>query len=351
MLKSFIVLDVELGSYVTDWGNIEEIKDVLLAKTTLFTGELNITVQNSLGQFSPENPGSLIYGRNIYNISCSVSFDCASVFQVYLKDVQFDRPSRTAVFVIQNVFTLPADSVLPNLTLTGVSPADAMLEAINSVGLLGLTDVRSFLSAGVGATAAGASVNVVTSAQNQISLLDFLQQMAELSSISVFVDGGLIRARLYQGYQGSGSNLKQSIDATFVRDFGQRSTAYDAFNNKITVKYGANSSFSANDVVSQGLTKVTREFVFSTNTGGLIGVPDLVSAQYFAQLALSRSSKPPTTISLTADKEFLTGITLGDRFPVSEPNWFGSIPRAFELIETHRDPSDLSIAMTLRGVD
>lgn len=348
MLKSFKASDVELGSYVTDWAEIEEIKEVLLAKATLFVGELSLTTSNNLAQFSPEKSGSLFYGRALYNIPVSIAFDGVTAFSGYLKDIVPDHRNRTAKFVMHNVLTIPADSIVPPMTVSSVNPGSAILNLIKSVGLEGLADVPSILAAGGPALAAGATIDLNIEDGSSVSLLSILQQISDLCSISVFVRRGLIRARAFRPYQGHGAGLRQLIDATSAREFKERVSAYDNFNNKVTVAYAAGLSFSVSDPVSIAATKVTREYPFSTVSGTLVAVPDLTSAKFFASQALQRMCPSPTVITLEAGEEFLDA-DVGDRFPVTAENW-GYVRAPFEAIEVHRSAEQLGVQMSLRSL-
>ncbi len=348
MVKSFQVSGVELAAYVTNWAPIEEIKEVLLARTTLFTGELSITTSNVGGRFSPEKIGSLLYGRQFLNIPCSVGADGETVFNGFLKDVQCDHAARTATFIMQNILSKPADSILPAVTLTAVNPGAAMLSLIELVGLTSLVDVNSFIVAGGPALAAGASISVLIDNGSNVSLLNMLQQISDLASIAVFVHNGILRAQAVTTYQGSEANLRQLISDSTTRNFKQRKTAYSNFNNSVTVLYGASSKYTITDPVSIGLTGIERNIPYSTQNGSQISVPDLVSAQFLAGQVLQRSSPAPVVISLDVGKNML-GMKIGDRFPVTADNW-GFNRKAFELIETHASLLEEGSELVLRSL-
>lgn len=348
MVKSFVVSGVELAAYVVNWAPIEEIKEVLLARTTLFTGELSITTSNLGGRFSPEKSGSLLFGRKILNIACSVSVDGQTVFNGFLKDVQCDHKARTATFVMQNILSKPADSILPAVTLTEVNPGAAMVTLIDLVGMVGMIDVNSFIVAGGPALSEDATISVTIEDGANVSLLNMLQQIADLCSIAVFVHNGILRAQAVATYQGSEANLRQLISSATARDFKVRSSAYSNFNNSVTVLYGVSSSYTVTDPVSIGLTGIERNVPFSTQNGAQLSVPDLASAKFFAGQVLQRSSAVPTVISINMGKSFM-GVKIGDRFPITVADW-GFNRKAFELIETHASMVEEGSELVLRSL-
>jgi hypothetical protein len=349
MLKSLIVLGVELGPYVINWAQIEQVKEVLLARTTLFTGELEINLSNARGQFSPEKRGSLFFGKNLFNIDAVIRVDGRVAFQGLLKDPKVNHGDRTVTLVMQNIMSKPADSILPALTISAGNPASVMLEAMALGGLLDLVDVGSFLAAGAPSREAGAVIDVNIAAGSNVSVLNLLQQISDLASISVFVNAGLIQAKAVTTYPGGESGLRQELNADVVRDFKERNTASDNFNNEVVVYYGGSQeSYTARDERSIGITKITRTLPFATLTGSLVAVPDLASAVYFAATALARASTPPVVVTLEVGKEFIQA-NIGDRFPVTASNW-GMVRKPFELIEKHLSLMSESVDMTLRSI-
>lgn len=348
MLRSFLVSGVELASYVTDWANISETKEVLLAKATLFTGELELVLANPDGRFSPDKEGSLFYGRNVFNIEAQVLADGRTVFQGFLKDVVPSSQSKTATFRLENIFSKPAETIVPEMSESSVNPVAAMIAMIKEAGLEDLADIPSFLAAAGPSQAAGATIDLDIQPGSNLTLLNGLQQLSELASVAVFVRGGFIRARAFVPYQGSEAGLRQELGPAQVRTFRERTTAYTNFNNRVVVNYGASSKLELQDSVSIGLTKVTRTFEFNTAEGQPISVPDLVSARFFGQTYLARASTPPTVVVLEVGEDLLD-VEIGDRFPVTCPNW-GMVRKAFELIDTDRELQFGAAGLTLRSL-
>ena len=349
MLKSFNLGGTELAPFVVTWADIEQVKEVLLAKTTLLAGELNIECSNINGQFSPENQGSLFYGRNLFNTEAYIRLDGQLIFTGYLKSIDCDSDKKTASFKMQDILTIPADGVLPPQTLTGVDPMSAALALFNSMNLLYLVDVPSFLSAGINSTANGATVNVVISGNKGDSLLSVLDSLSDLSSVSIYVQNGLIRAKPFT-ISGSGfAGLKQPITPANVRSFGKRTTNWDIFNNSVTVGYGSSLIWTLTDPVSIAVTGITRNYAFSTgDSSEILSVPNISSAQYFATQYLARAETPPITIDVTCGQEFMENV-IGDRFPVTCPNW-GYVSAPFELIETHHQVTQNQVQMVLKNL-
>lgn len=339
----------QLAQYVVDWASIEQVKEVLLAESTLFTGELSLELSNANGQFSPEKKGSLLYGRALYNLLCELTFDGDTVFQGYLRDVPCDKANRTATFVMQNVLGKPAETILPPLTLSGVSPGAAIVEAIYACGLQQYVNVGSIMAASSGAIAAGATVGVNIAAGSNTSLLAFLQQLENISSISLFTKNGLITGKVFKPYPGNGASLKQPIGPAQMRDFTRREGAWQAYNNQVTMTWGSEQVWVSQDQADVGQTHNVRNYPLDVQSGSVVSVENQASAAYFSQLIVQRCSPMPVTFTCTAGKPFLD-VQVGDRFPVTELTNWGFNKKAFELIESQIKAQEESISLTLRSV-
>ena len=112
MPRSYKVMGQELAPFVTDWGQVEEIKEVNLAVSTLFMGTHDITLANDTGQFSPMKAKGLFNGRSMQLKQADLSLDGTNLFSGLIRNVSPDSASRTVKISAENVFTRPANSAI-----------------------------------------------------------------------------------------------------------------------------------------------------------------------------------------------------------------------------------------------
>ena len=333
MPRSFKVFDVELASQVLDWGQVEEVKEVLLARATLFISEHAVTLANADGRFSPKNTKSMFYGRNMQLAKSLLSVDGTTLFDGFIKSIDVDHANRTVTITSQNSLTLPANSKVL-LTTTG-NPAAIIRTILESAGLAGYLDTGSFLGAQGGSSGAGATIGVNYTATSNATALQAIQDISALCSLSCFVQGGLIRLREFSPYQGSSSGIKYAVTSTTAYDFGILADAPNNISNSVTVLYGASSSVTLSDpdaIKANGGLAVLTTFATSTNLN--LYLSDVASARYFGNLFLTRAA------NLKQIGKFRAGVKLldahiGDRITVQADNWSTS-PIAFEIIEVRR---------------
>ena len=331
MPRSYILFDLELAPYVTDWGQVEEVKDVLLAQSQLFTAQHTLTLANADNRFSPKNVNSPFYGRNIQLAEAVLSITGPPLYQGFVRSIEPDHASRTVKILTQNSFTVPANT---NLVLTTSGNPAAVIQSIfETIGLGDKLDLSSFASAGGGASAAGASISITYAAGSNTTALSAVQSICSLCSFSCFVQAGLIRLRAWQPYQGNLSGIKYQITSTQVYDFSDLVDAYTNLSNSVTINYATSSSVTLTNPASIHANGITTNTEFNAVTGQAIAVPDLVSANYFGQLFLDRASILRQQGRFTGGPE-LQDLHIGDRITVAAPNW-GTDPIAFEVIETH----------------
>jgi hypothetical protein len=331
--RSFTLLGLELGSSVLDWGQVEEVKEVLLAETQLFVGEHRITLDNSDGRFSPSLEGGLFWERSLQNVQGEVATDGNIVFRGFVKDLPTDYQAGTCTVVMENAFTKPTDLTVIRAG-QGLNPAYLMLSILEDAGLEEHVDRASFVVAAGPAIAAGAVVDVAFDAGSNTKVLEALQKLGELASISVFVRDGLVRAKAYRPYQGQGAELRFPITPALVREFGETSKTFENFRNSVNVRYDVNGDFFAQDYQAIRRNGIERNFQFNTATGQPLSVPDLRSAEFFALNFLRRAAPLRDVVTLTGGAE-LQGIRIGDRHPLTAPKW-GWTEAPFEVIETHQ---------------
>lgn len=331
MPRSYILFDLELAAYVTDWGEVEEVKDILLAQSQLFTAQHTIVLANADNRFSPKNTQSPFYGRNTQLAEAFLSVNGPTLYQGFVRSIEPDHKTRTVKILTQNSFTVPANT---NLILqTSGNPAAVIREILESVGLSNYIDYSSFQSAGGGASSAGASIAVNYEAGDNTTALAAIQSICSLCSFSCFVQAGKIKLKAWQPYQGNNSGIKYAVTSAQVYDFSTLSDAYTNLSNSVTILYATDSELTLTNPQSIRANGITPNTEFNAVTAQPLSVPDLVSANYFGDLFLSRSSTLRQQGSFTAGPT-LNELHIGDRITVDAPNW-GSAPIAFEVIETH----------------
>lgn len=346
-MATLTLMGQDVSSYVTEWGEVEDIKEVLLVRSQLFTGEHTVVLSNHDGRFSPFRAGSLLYGKAYFQSKVELTEDGETLFYGLLKQVQLSNNNRTASLKVENVFTILTTS-LASLVQSGVSPMTACLSMIEEAGLGEYVDRNSFVSAAAGATAAGATVDVDFSDSNR-TVLAAVQDLAELAGVAVYVRGATIYARPFQPYQGSSAGLRFPIQADNTVEIGSLEQAADNLKNVVTVDYSASSSITLTDEQSirryQGYRSEVR---LSYNTGSEIAIANSVSATYFGNKYLERASTLRCTLEVVG-ADTLRSVRIGDRHPVTDDH-YGLSSEPFEVIETHRAIREKTISLTLASL-
>jgi hypothetical protein len=344
-------LGQDITNYVTQWDQIEQIKDVLLSDAQFATSEINLSFDNSTGFLSPLYPGSMVNGRNWYNLPLQVYsnlpaqvFSAAStlIFDGRLKNIELSPDDRTATMVAEDVLSGLTDAII-NGVQNNVNPGTAMLSLLNSAGLQGYVDTGSFINAGSAAAAAGASINYTFTQGSNTTALAAVQAIASFSSISVFVLNNTVVARVFQPYQGDGSNLRFPITDGIVRVWTQLQWDTDSFNNQVSVAFqGTGSPYISTDYNSVTQNSVTRLYEFG---GSNVLATNKASARFFAQSYLARASRRRAILDLTGGLEF-AGSVLGDRHWVTCAS-LGLNDFPMEIIEIHRhlDTDDIDLRL------
>ncbi len=331
MPRSYQVFDLELAPYVTDWGQVEEVKDVLLAQAQLFTSQHTLVLANADGRFSPYINKGLFNGRNTQLASCNLSVDGIPLFNGFIRSIEPDQGSRTVNIVSENAFTVPANSTI-ELTTSG-NPASVIQTILENVGLGPYIDLNSFAAAGSGASAAGATISVNYVAGSGTTALAAIQSISALCSLSCFVQAGLIRLTAFQPYQGDLAGIKYQVTSAIAYDFKNLTDAYTNLSNSVTILYGSSSTLNLSNAASIKANGINTNTQFQAQTSTVLAMPDLASATYFGNLFLDRASTLRKVGHFTAGPE-MVGAHIGDRITVLAPNW-GTSAIAFEIIETH----------------
>jgi len=323
-------MDVDVTALVSSWGNIEQIKDILLVNATFMAGEHSLELYNRDGAFSPGAGGSLTAGLNWYNQKLQVLVEGRMVYEGFVKNITTNNTRTLARIVSENIFKQPSETTIA-LSGTAQNPADVML----AIALLGadasLIDIPSFQVAGGAARAAGATIDYNFPVGSNVTVLSALQQIGALASISCFVLNNRITARPFQPYLGGGSDLRFPIQDAIVREWGDFGFDYSSFNNQVTVGFPGPGTITLDNRESQKVNNIVRGFAFP-GTGNVVS-SNVGSARFFGNLYLSRASLRRGVLSVAGGREF-KDVAIGDRFPVTNPR-LGLVDFPMEAIEVH----------------
>ena len=347
LTRSLVIRGQQVGPYVSDWGSIDTVKDLLLAQTQLFAGQYQVKLFGTDALFSPYAPGSLFYGWASSNQIATMSLGGNVAYNGIIKAIEMDGQRREVTVTMVDYFSKPC-SIIASAVGTGVNPAAAMVTLFENAGLGLYLNFNSFESAGAAASAAGATVNVNWTGSSSTSVLAAVQALSQLASIQVFILNGQIWAQAWTPYQGNSAGIKGTLDSAsgLVRSWGDFTQAYDNLNNSVTVAYGASSTLTLINAQSVNTYGIKNGYSFSTATGQPLAVPDQISAQYFAQTYLARASTLKGVVQCECGPELLSVANLGDRWLVTSPN-MGMTAVPMEIIETHKKISANGVGLKL----
>ena len=347
--RQFLFWGQDLSGYVLDWGTIEEVKTILMAKAEMFVGELDLTVNNAANIFSDNATGALFAGYDWFNEIGTVNLNGAPVFMGLLKDIEIDGETRQAVLHFENFFSLPSETAITQV-ISAANPAATILGMLQAINLNNAfapyINLPSFSSA-AGLTA-GMLVSINPSSGNNTTVLSMIQSISELCGMAVYVNQGLITCTAFKPWQGG--NLGPALQAgNGVRAFKIKNTAYQALSNSVSVNYGASGTYSATNPQSINLYGTTKSKQFSTATSSELSVPTLSAAQVIAANYLAVTSNLRDQCTLDLDSATWPTLQLGDRFPITCPRW-GYNNRPFEVIEVHKTLQDTTIEAVLASL-
>ena len=333
MAATFTFLDQDMTDFVIDWGDIEQIKEILLAEAQLFVGEASIVLENSKNTFSPDFEFSIIKGVNWYNLVAVIDEDGKDIFKGLVKDIVYDKPNRSVKIELENVFSKPAESFVVG-SATDVNPASAMQAILVAAGLEDDIDAASFATAGSEARSASAVISYSYAESDGVSVMTAINDISRLSSISVFTDGTKFIARNFRTYQGNDSGLKEPILPATIVEFERAINDKNIFANRVIYKFGASSEFAVEDARSIRENRITRPISLDFTDSQNLFISDAVSAEFFTRKYISKSKDRVTIINMVLDRKH-KNITIGDRYPVTEVD-AGYIGAPFEIIEARR---------------
>lgn len=336
------LMGVDLTQFVTSYGRLEQIKDILLAQATLLTTEMTIQVVNFQDFAKPKGVGSLFGGLNWYNQVLEILRDGRTIYEGFVKNIRTSPNEETADIVSENVLKKPAETVIVASALSA-NPAQAMLGFLRLVLEDSSINVTTFNQAGAQATNAGATIDYVFAQGDNVTVLQAIQLVSDLASISVFVKDNKVIARPFIPYQGDEAGLKFELNDSIVREWGELEFDNSAFNNKVAVGYPTDQFEILTDVESIKTNGITREIQFPADAK--VAASDLTSARFFARLYIRRAAKRRQKLNI-AGGEALKGTVIGDRFPVTSPD-LGLVRSPMECIEVHQtlDGNEMELAL------
>jgi hypothetical protein len=337
------VLGQNLTNSVTQWGAIEQVKDVLLARAELMTSEIEIELDNLNGAFSARGAGTLFGGSDWRGKPLTVAVDGRTEFDGILRNVRPNETGRRTVLMAENRMKKPSESILV-ASGTSVNPASAALGWLRTVIDEDNLDAPSFYSAGGPARLAGATITYVFGSGDGVTILGALTKVSQLCSIAFFTVGSRIRAQAFRPYQGSGSDLRFPLTDTVVREWGEMTQDDLSFNNRVTVGYPGPAYATQNDLESQRVNDVIREMPFSADDK--LTAADQTSAEYFGRLYLDRAGYRRDVLALVAGPE-LVDVRIGQRFPVTRAR-LGLAQTAMEvyLVRPRLDSNEYELGLT-----
>ncbi len=330
------ILDVNVGSYVTDWGNFQDQKQLLLASSNMFVSSISITVENTSGQFSPSSPLGLFSGQIVYGVPAEVIFDNLTVFTGFVVDVQENAATKTATIIIENVLTKPANLnvILSGNSFNPVSLVQSILETANITNI----NQNSFTSVAAQYASADAEVNCNFQATDQITVLSAVNSIAQLAGFTVYSYGTTLTC--VPGIPND--SFKSIISGNMVKNWGEKNYSYENYANQVTFPVGS-GTLTVN-VTNPSLP--IKNYSFSSSN---VSVSGQSSAQYFANLFLERNKEIRTEINLDVDDSLFPDIQLGDIYAVSNPLWYQmNIP--YEVLEVNRKPADFTIGLKMASM-
>lgn len=346
MVATLTVMGVDVSSYVTDWGEIEDIKEVLLARTQLFSGEHSVVVSSPRGEFNPYRAGSLFYGKAYFQSPATIHEDGELVFDGLLKAVKVDKSTRTVVLLMENYLSIPTARLVRREAKTGVNAVSEALGILEDAGLSERVDRNSFAVAA--AKSVSATINTDFSDDTNTTVLAAVQALTELASVSLYVRNGIIRAKAVEPYQGDKSGLRFLLDNSNLVNVGVMEEAFDNIKNVVKVDYTGNASLTLRDNESIKRCKGQEMDAALSYGSGTIVIANQASANFYGLAFLQRTSILRRTLNLDGANS-LRGIRIGDRHPVTDA-YLGLDNEPFEVIETHRAIQSKTINLTLASL-
>ena len=243
-----------------------------------------------------------------------IAYDHITLFEGEVKNIETDSKTQTAKVTAENVFKKPAEALFIG-SGTVVNAGAAMLAVAQSVLDDDQIDVGSFYRAGGRSRQGGATISYNYTSESATTVMDVLQQMAELTSITVFVQNNKLFAQSFQPYQGSESGLRGELNDSNVRKWGKHRQATDVFFNRVRVHYTVDDSIVREHTESIRKNKVIREDELASTDE--LSVHGIVSAIWFGDEYLARVAHNRGTIQLAGGKG-IEDAQVGYRYPATQ---------------------------------
>jgi hypothetical protein len=342
-VKTVTFMGVDISPDIVSYGSLEEIKEVLLAVSTMFTSENQMQVNNLSGRFSTDGPNSLIRGLEWYGQTITLALDGIPVYVGLVRNIELSTDGRVATITSEDVMKIPAQQPFTGTGKTA-NPGDVLLAIARSCLSDDFIDRASFHAAGAPARAAGATIGYsFLPTAGSVSCMAAMQLVSELCSISVFVSRAKLTAAVFQPYQGQESGLGPDLTDVDIRDVTQHGYDILSFFNQVTVVYPANLSWTDNAIDSQRTNRIVRGRTLGDLTTCFAS--DRISAIAFGKLALSRASQQKRIIGLTIGSKVDT-VEMGDRFKINTQRFGTVMPaEAFQVLRNpDRDEATLKLA-------
>lgn len=336
----------DVSSLVDSWGNLEDIKTVLLADATPMVAEHDVVIRNRSGFLSMSGPGSMVGGTYWYGKDLRILIDGVLQYQGVILDIQPDATTGRATVKTGNALRRAADNLYSG-SGTAQNPADAILAIARTAFTSDQLDLNSFFAAGGPARRAGATVTYAWTTADSVTVLGAMQAIAAISGYSLFTIAGQLTLRPFIPYQSNSAGLRFPLQDLLVRQWSPLTHDYENFNNQVNVGYPTNQVVTLDDVPSQlanagGLAPSTgstsaakrkRPYTLCSD-GDKAKAADAVSARFFGSSYLQRAAFRRGVLRI-AGGEQLGQCQLGDRHPVTQSS-LGLFSVPFEVIQVNR---------------
>lgn len=305
---------LDISGLVTSWGEIEKTKTIILGQDSLFVSEHTMTLGNKGRWTDPGGSPSTIKGLDWYGETFKLYIDGSLAFDGVATNMKPNAETQETTLVAQNRLKAAAEENI-GLIMTNTDPGSAMLAALDQTRAKDYVDRNSFIQAGQARAATGGFVNVSYPAGEGNTALDVLQDIGDLASIAVTEEAGIISARAFRSYQGSGAGLGFPITDSLVRDWSDWEWDETAFRNRVEMGYPTDVYEVMNDLESQRRNKGTIK-AESFRAGGAVVASDKRAAQALGTVYLARAALRRATTRATGGPQ-LAQVRLGDRFPIT----------------------------------
>lgn len=339
----------DISQYVTSWGNLEQVRELMLATPQVFTSEVSLSVYNFNNFLSPAGQ-SLMKGLTWFNTILELKVYGYTLFKGLLIDLPVKLDDYTVEIKARSFMNVLATR---NFSGTGTSnPGDLLFAIVNSAipqtnstvdnatDYSKYVDYNSLLLAGADTREAGATIKYEFSGND--TCLSAIQKISELCSIEVYLYGFQIVARPFRAIDPN-INVKAELLNDFVQEWQSLESNFLSFYNRVTVGYPTSNTLTLNDYDSQRTNKNIIDYAFDETAA--VAAADYASAEFFGNLFLSRNSKRRAKLNVLGKSDYYQ-LTTGDRLSVTQPQ-LGYVQKPFEIVEVHHDLDNKGYQLSL----